>query len=606
MLGFSSCIKTDVAPEVAQIRQAQIDKLKAEVSQILADASYRNVQVRALKMDTYFDSLFNVWSVKSTAAQYDVTLAHIQSQLEIEKKFLAQNQLATAQAVAAYERYIASGKFQENVSQLLGKFNDESRVLQQLYNDRITLMKQIAEGELLIDADSELPWSILKEQLERDLAQTNSELAAAEAALADLKVVYGDPTALETKKAALAAEIEDMWKSYGELDITREEAAEAYTAAAQALDEANMAIELMEDWDGLTYVSGTYGNGFIQDEIDLIADSLGYTKDIADATLALVALNQNLTLLNSTLTSAKTALTAATAAYTAKLTLYNTAVTNQTNAENDILVKANALAVAQNNYEAGLAAIPALTPTALTALQTTRDNAQTAYDNAVDVRDNATTGTAVKLTQATADKDDAKNQMDAAQLDVDNAQIAINGNADPDIIVGGSLMDQINDQNDAIAQAEQNLDDNAIDLSIVRAKLDEWGPKYDAAKLNLATLTENASVLEYKAWTIQLQMWNWEDLIDAKDQVLDVLEGHLDMMATAITDWEDTIEGLKEDVADLETQIAQNGINVTWAQGRVENLQALLATTEVKITESEGIVAYWKKLLDEAIAAAGE
>jgi len=376
---------------------------------------------------------------------------------------------------------------------------------------------------------------------------------------------------------------------YTTLRSAREEAAEAYTAAAQALDEANMAIGLMEDWDAL------YGNGFIQDEIDLLDDSLSYTKNIADATKALIPLNQDLALKNSTLTANKTTLTNSTTAYNAKLAAYNTALTNHTNAENDIVVKYNVYVVAQNNYEAGAAAIPALTPAQLTALQTTRDNALTAYNTALDVRDNATTGTQVKLTQAGTDKTDAYNTMTTAQSDVNTAQSAVD-----------LVQDDIDDQNVIIEDNNGYLAENAIDLAIVRAKLAEWGPKYDAAVLNLATLTENASTLQYKAWTIQIQMWNLSDLIDAKDLVLTVLEDHLDMMASAITGWEDTIEGLKEDVADLETQISQNGINVTWAQGRVENLQALLATTEVKITESEGIVAYWKKLLDEAIAAAGE
>jgi hypothetical protein len=604
IMGLSSCVKNDVAPEVASLRQAQVDKLKAQINQILADASYRNAQTRSLKLEIYFDSLFNVMDLKANTDQYQVTLANIQNRLEIERRFLAQNQLSTAQAVAEYEKFIASGKFQDNVVQLLGKYNNENRVLQQLYSDRITLQEQIAEGNLLLAGiTSGLPLDLLKTQLENDLAQKNADLDAAVAALADLEEAYGDPTGVEEQKAALDAEIAGMWADWGELDITRNEADEAYNTAGIALQEAQLAVQLMEDWDALDYVGTSYGNGFVQDEIDILDDSLSYVKDIADANTEITKLNADLALANSTLTALKSALTAANNAYNTQLATYNTLNTAKVNADADVAYKTQLLNVAQQNLDAANAAVPATAPATITSLTTIRDAAQVALTAATTTQTNAGNS----LAPATVSKNNAKTTLD-------NAQIAVTGYANPATtpapgspqgIVDGIKSD-IDDQNDNIADANANLADVAINLAIVRAKIDEWSDKYDAAVADMPTLLENYATLEHEYMTITLERNRLNSMIQAKIDVLDVLNTHLGNMEDAIAGRQATITDLEEAIADLETAIARNGMDEEWALGRVANLEALLAVTETKITNSEGIVAYWKKLLDEAIAAVSE
>ena len=44
VVGFSSCVKTEISPEVTALRQAQVDKLKADIQGILADNNSQNIQ----------------------------------------------------------------------------------------------------------------------------------------------------------------------------------------------------------------------------------------------------------------------------------------------------------------------------------------------------------------------------------------------------------------------------------------------------------------------------------------------------------------------------------------------------------------------------------
>jgi chromosome segregation ATPase len=600
--GLSSCVKNEVSPEVTALRKGQVDLLKAQVAQlnadvqqILANASSTEVDTRYTRMNIYFDSLFNVvdytsdtanlsYSLKVQDAQLVQALLHIDNEVLMEQKIQQQNELAVAQATATYNMFINQGQFQQNVSDLLGKYNNESNVLQQLYSDRITLNKQIAEDQLLLTTEN---WDIVKARFEDRIADLNSKLTAQNAALTAYEGVVTDPTSLESAINNLDIEIAGLQDKWDSLETDYELAYNTWQQADALVTHANFVITIMENWDPL------YGSGYLNDLDNYNATLVANNATLAAAIAALTPLNNALTLATSTLTAAKSALTSATAAYNAKLALYNTALTNNTNAQNDINTKAYLLQIATDNYNAGAAAVPPLAPAALTALQTLMTNAQTAYNTALAVRDDPT-GTAAKLSQAGTDRDAAYSTMSDAQSDVDNAQSDVDG-----------AQSNVDSQNDNIKTATDNVAQTTNDIAIITAKIAEWQTDYDASKANILTLEANSALLSKKHILISIEQNKVSDMMDELGNVKTTLVDHFTGIQGAIIDQKLAIGSTQDDIADLQDQIAHGEINRTFLNGQITNLQALLATTEIKITNSEGIVAVWKKMLDDAIAAQG-
>jgi chromosome segregation ATPase len=571
--GLSSCVKTEVSPEVTALRQAQVDKLKAQIDGILADNSYQKAQTRQLSMQIRYDSLVNAFNLKQTEAEYTVTLAQIQRELENEKANLAEAQLNTAQAVAEYNRFITVGRLAQNTIDLLGKYNNESRVLQQLYNDRAVLTEQIAEGQLLLASGQNVSWDFVKAQLQTQLDAANSQLTAMNAALPLLVAALADPAALQTKIIALHVSIADYTDQLDALETKRLEAYNTWQAAAALVTHAQFVINIMDNWDPL------YGSGYLNDSKDVNASLATVNDNIVAATATLTAYNNTLALRNADLTSKTATLTAANTAYGAKLALYNTALTNDNNAQNDVAAKLVLWQIAQNN----LAADPA--NAALIAAETA---AHTAYTNAV----TAQGLTATALTKANAALSLADGTRTTAQSDYDSAKSAAAGA-------------QANVDSEVATIAGYNNDKAGYtnDLAIIAAKVAEWQTDYTSSKANILTLISNSDLLSKKHILIAIDKMKMSDLISQMNSVLSSLETNYDNVTTDINNLKSEIADQQATIADLTTQISQNGIDKKFAQDQVTKLQALLATTNIKIAESEALVAKWKKLLDDAIAA---
>jgi hypothetical protein len=590
ILGLSSCVKNEVAPEVAQLRQSQIAKLNAEVAKIIA-------QTQTITIQNAFAEAMNAITVQQSQAELDETLAWLEVELMEAQAELAAATEANEAAKLSLEMYLTDGVAKE-IGETWYYYSSLLSGSGGLYYDRLDLQEDLALAQLLVNS-SNLPWDVVVARLEESKALLESELTAEVAALADLEEVIGDPTTLQTKKAAVRKEIAELEMDIVDLEVLQGEAEAEYDAASQALDDAELAIGLMEDMDFLSYISGSYGNGFIQDEIDLIADSLGYVKDIATANQNIAQQNTLLALANSTLTALKSALASATAAYNTQLNNYNTLLAAKVNADADVALKTELLNVAQQNLDAANAAVPATPPATITSLTAIRDAAQTALTAAQTVQTNANNS----LAPATTAKNNAKTTMD-------NAQIAITGYADPTTTPApGTPQDNVNDilaaidsYNDDIADANANLADNAVDLAAVRAKIVEWTPRYEAALTALPALQKDVIILQYKAWNIGFSIASVEAMIDAKEVVLDALDGELENLADAIADQKETIQDLEDDIADLEVQIAQGALDKAWAEGKVLALQAELADLEIQIEGAETMLAYWKTKLDEALA----
>jgi hypothetical protein len=584
VVGLSSCVKNTVSDEVKQLRQSQVALLNAQVEEILANASSTNVNSRYTRMNIYFDSLFNVVELTSEQnnaaynkqvqdSQLVQALLHIQNQVTIEQSILKQNQLNLAQATAEYERFIAQGQFQQNVSDLLGKYSHEAMILNQLYDQRILNKQQIAEQQLLLTTNN---WDIVKTRYEDRITDLTAKLAAQNAALTALEGVLADPATLETEKLALNTEIATLNDSLDLLDTQHQEAANTYQDAQKLVTHANFVINIMDNSD--TYNIGpAYEDGYLNDLVEANAD-------LATLNASLVTENATLALLNATLASAQTSLTAATAAYNAKLALYNTAVTNQNNAQNNIDAKYVLLQVATNNYNAGLVAIPALSPAALTALEAAVTNAQAAYDAAVTVRDDPE-GTTAKLGVATTALSDANTTMLDAQSAVTTAQ------------------NNVDSQTTTIAGTNSSIDSVTDYITVITAKIAQWQTEYDNAKANLNTYIVDADLKSKVQILISIQIGKVESMVSELTSVVTTLTSHIDDIASTIIAQKLAIGATENSIATLQGQIQSGEIDKAFIEDQIAKFEAVLADTEIRITNSEAIVAVWKKMLDEAIAA---
>jgi len=606
IMGLSSCVKTEVAPEVAQIRQAQVALLNAQVTQILATANQTNVNSRYTKMNIYFDSLSNViehqrelqqftsWSA-ADKAQLEQTLLNIENRVTIEQQMLQQNMLAEAQATAAYERFINQGVFQQNVSDLLGKYSNEINVLNQLYQDRITLTKQIATEQLLLDASTHASWDFLKSIKEDQLVVKEGELAAAEAALTKLEAVYDDPATLEAAKTDLAVEIKDLADQNAVLDVEVQEALNVKNDATLALTTANAFITKMDHpTTGLVKALKDKNAAVVTKNAEIVTA----TADVTAKTNAIAAPTQNLALANADLASATSSNNSAVAAYNTKLALWNTANTALNNAQNDYDNKVYLQTIAANN----LAADP--TNPALVAAKAAADAAVAA---ALTVLTNATTAEA------------------SAKTARDNAQTVVGGNANPDDapIAGSTLFvynaavttaalaqTALNNANSDLATAQATLvtknNDKAqllIDIEVINDDIAFIQADYNAAVANQLALQTAVNDAD-NAWSAKVAEEAANTAMsNALNLVLTLLGTQYTNLTTAITAQKTTISNLELAIATLNSEIGAYEYNKTESEGKIARWEEILAYTASKITESEGIVAYYKKLLDEAIAA---
>lgn len=608
VVGFSSCVKTEVSPEVTALRQTQVDKLKADINQILANTSITRVTERNNKMVVTFDSLNKAFLLKQNNALYAFTeaqrvmtlaeaqadldarlkiiaqdlvrdLANIANQVEIEKRFMAQNQLATAQAVANYNKFIAMGNFQQNVTDLLGKYNNESAVLQQLYNDRVVLNQQIATGQLLLAAGTgPLTWDAVKAQLQVQLAEKTAALTAAEAALTSLQGVYDNPATLDATRTALSIQIKDLADQNAALDIQVQTATNTLNDANTAVTNANTVITNM----------GTIEASIVTKNTAITAKNAAIvtaTTALATANAGIAAPTTALALANSTLTSASSSFASAQSAYDLKLAAYNTANTTYTTALNDVAAKTVARDIALNNWNADLTntALQTIYDNAVTALATA-NTALTAANTALTSANTARTAAQGVLTTATTARNTAQTNVTTAQGTLTTAQAAV-------VTAQTNLTTLNNDK--------ATLD---TDLAILVANKANTQVAYDAAVANIAALRTTANTANNEKVKLVADEAANAAMQTALGNVYTLLGTQYAAITAAIDAQKLIISNLKLDIAQLNEDIANNAIDKTAAEGQIVKLQAKLAETLVKITESEAIVAKWKKLLDDAIA----
>jgi hypothetical protein len=140
------------------------------------------------------------------------------------------------------------------------------------------------------------------------------------------------------------------------------------------------------------------------------------------------------------------------------------------------------------------------------------------------------------------------------------------------------------------------------DLAILVANKANIQVAYDAAVANLASLKIAANTATNAKNKLVADEAANTAMATSMTSVLNLLTTQLTNILTAINAQKATISTLESDVALLNKQIAQNGIDKVAAESQITAYQAELAVIDVKITEKIAVVAKWKKLLDDAIA----
>ncbi len=661
VVGFSSCVKTEIAPEVTSLRQAQLDKLKADIAAVLANVdntkartdnqillnglqtiqndynSKSNVLTleRQKVTDDYNKALLalqlqntgannthnqamNATVLAYTQATLESNLAKLEAQLVqallridnevmLEKDKLEQNKLAYEKSVAAYELFLAEGNFNTNVSAYLTSYGTETGVLTTYYNDRLAKEKEISVAQLMLSGAGYLSWDVLKARLEVQLSEKNAELTAAKAALTALQGVVDNPATLETTKAATVVQISDLVDQRKALDIAVQKAANDVTAATQAVTDATNAIAAMATINGDITTKNAAITAKDVEITTATTDITTKTTAVTTAQAAVVPLANTLSVVTATLNTKISDLAAAQSAYNVKLAAYNTAFATWTTAVNDVAAKTVARDIALNNWNADL------TNTAL----------QTIYNNAVTALATANTTLATALT-AKNDANTALTNADGvrstAQTARDNAQIAVTGNANPNTApTAGSPQGQVNTAQAAVVTAQTALTTAQatlvtknnqkaallVDLSLLTTNKANIQAAYDAAVANMATLQATENTAKNAKAKLDADVVKNTAMKTALDLVVTALNGQISNLTGAtgvITLQKAAIVTLENSVADLTKQIAQNSFDKTEATAKITVLQSELAVINTKITEQVALVAYWKKLLDDAIA----
>lgn len=571
LMGLTSCIKNDVAPEVSLIRQAQVDKMKAEIANLLSNKLFTDAGTRAKLLQLRYDSLNNILKLEENKKRVEYLSAYYTALTRKEEANLADNDLAYEKAIAAYEKFITEGTFAVNVADYLTKYENAYSTLSDYYEDRLDLIEEIAQKKLLL-TDDDITWDIVETRLQKDLTKAESELAAMNSAFGTLKSVMQDPASLNDELLTLDVEIKDLKNQIDSIRVAYDKAYYEYEVADQAYSRAGFVIDVME---GFTPEYGP--GGYLQAKKDYTSSLEEVNIDIALATAALAPLE-------AVLTSAKISLTAATAAYNTKLAEYNTALANDNAQINIISEKQVLLTIAQNNKAAGDAAVPALTAAQIAALQAAVDAAQTAYNTASTDRTKAD-GTSAILTAAFNAKNTAGSTMNLAQDAVVDAQ------------------DDVDNQNGDIADLKDTKADYEADLKFINSEIAKFQTEYDAAKLAYQGMYEEILSLE-KAYTdVDMELERLKDFKNWKQDVKEELTENIADLEKTLNNYTNRIEGQEDYVSVLNQKIAQNSFDKAWAEGEITMLEDELAALEQKIVDQEAVVAYYKNLLDSEIDA---
>jgi len=598
VVGLSSCVKNDVSPDVSSLRKgqvaklaAQVDKLNAEVTEILADASFTDAQTAAVELQNAFNTANNAFLLEENEAELAVTLAQFETAVATAEAATEAQKLAYEMAVNAYNQYITIGVFADNVKEYLTGYQLATATLTGMYTSRINKQREIAGAELLLttvpvtlEEGDPIAWDDLKARFEADLAVQEALLAANEAALAALEEAYSNPADLQEQIDGLIADtavlIDENLGYDTEIQIIQ--------------NDLDPLLETQADLNAVVDSMGVLTDG-LEAAIEDSTDS-DWNTVLEDTTAWLAELqlpNSDWSLATSTYNSITNELTVVQTAIDANATAWNVAKQNLLNGENLLQEKQTAIdllvakgitsgtvydaAVAAHLAQSNICYVSTVTPL-YTCLQEKFDDA------------NAITGPLVAL-------------LPAIETRLAAAEVALFGTGTFDEPQSGTPQF-------FVASAEQQIDHINGEIEVLSDAIAEYSgliedytEEYDAAVADLVDVDAEVSDLEDAIKEFTDPKTENEIMIGQIGAVIGTLENHIDGIGSAIDTKKEAILVLEDAIANLNKLIAETDFDKAKAEALIVQLEAELAVIEEEIVTQEAIVASWKALLDEAIAA---
>jgi hypothetical protein len=574
---LSSCIKNEVAPEVAALRQAQLDMITAKIElqnllneaqrienayQVLYDAyrvALNDLDLQEQTADLQRQLAVIAWQIVDAEAQLEVERLQLQQAIDALAIYLAGNGFAeAAEYLGNYGAVMNGGNVYLNGAWQYTVVRSANSVLSEILGKETA----IAEAQLLLVAtgpDSGVPWSVVIAELQRDLTQGEAALAVEQTILATLQAIEADPTSREVEVEALRVQVEALEATENELTVLGEELSQAADASELAFEEAEDMITIMDggvfnddqsvndfDWN-----NGDSYEGLTQ-ELANASDTQGLQDNINDAQADIDVAEAELIVLEATLATAETNLAAqeailaplAAAVITAQATEDAAQSTLDVENANQTIVD-NVLIAANND---------------LTTADTDLDNANTAVTDALEdvndaeyaVIDEGNTGALqaiIDARQLDIDATFVPDGFDGSQQVLDDAVIAYNADPSP-----ANYTAMINAQN-ALAVDQQELADAQADLAQLPIDVTDA-----QAALVDAQATQTAATTAQAAATTAVT--NAQTDVDTQQVITDAAQAAFDTAEAAT------------DAAEAQETVAET--NVTAAEGLVNAAQLLI------------------------------
>jgi chromosome segregation ATPase len=638
-MSLTSCVENEVAPEVKQLREAQVALLKAQAEMAAADAEFKRIenehQAALLALELQREEA----NLTVTLARVEADLAEIESSLAYTQRQMELAELNHQQALVRLEREIELWERSNSQSDAYAArdaffaYKSEKDQANSKRSQKITKEAELARAKLLLSASNNgLSYDYMLSIYNNDLVKLQGELAAQEAALESLEEVTADPSSAQAEADELTARREELKKANLALDVEITKATQAVTAAEETLGDANEAIEeyemLSEDLEELNEDIET---------ITLAEEEVSVT--IAEAEAELARREARLVEYEAAQDTYVKALEAAEAELA-------TAVENEKDARTTYNVAQNEFKIAIQDY---------WTPSDLDLASQEYGEVKTKYDSEEERFNNYQTwynslteptqeetdefnaakkrwdtwkaafnpyntayGTYkevyMELATAQNNKDQAQSNLDKYYNDVATAERGIERQVEKiEVLTNGNESyydDQINswiwvNYEESLTGIQEALASLNKEKAGVEAEMALQKTAYDDAVANLEELeasyktardAKDALSNEYAA--NESMRTNLKQVIDVIQTQLDYLNGEIDAYEALVEQKQDEIAGTKEAIALKEAQIANKEVDKTEAEARIADLEANIESLQAEIEAHLELAAQHKERLD--------
>lgn len=535
-MSLTSCVENEVAPEVKQMREAQVAYLNARTALLSAQAEHQAA------MTAHQQAMTEI-AKNESEADLSIRMANFEIQLKHSQMALEQAEARHAKALIDLQREVAEAD-NAKAEEYLGFYSDAMREVFGLSEEKLVLEAEIAQAKLLLESVNS-PWELLKAELERNLAKATSKLAAEEAALAKLEEVAADPATAEEEITELRVEIATLDNTIAELYKDEVKLSQARSAAWEKYNNADAVIQEFKS---------------LQESVDQAEDNIEVISE------SIAELEGNLKVEQDELKTLQNIL----ADFEAALVPYEKAVKDaegdRNTAYNAYLSAEAKVEVAQNEYNNDPSAENLK---ALEDAEAERDTAAEAWTKADEA-----------LTKANNEAAGPRNSRNDALNDVANQQGVVDN-------ISEYLAETKNDR----AYWTEWKTNKEAEMALIQTEFDDASANLTSyyGKGLAANDAYNAHWAEINA--NQSMRSNMYELVHT-------LENYLHEINWAIESKQSQIEDTKASIYSIEESIAEEEVNKVELETSIKTAESELAQLDEEIAGFQAIANKYKALLD--------